>query len=100
MLHGERFEQTLLTTYNHKTHLVGAGASRLGCGCAGVQVETQTLILWGRHDEILDPLLYAERFEQTLPTGRLVWVERCGHSPHLEQPAFVAQQVGTVRDGS
>eukprot|EP00195_Chlamydomonas_chlamydogama_P015082 CAMPEP_0202910112 /NCGR_PEP_ID=MMETSP1392-20130828/51141_1 /ASSEMBLY_ACC=CAM_ASM_000868 /TAXON_ID=225041 /ORGANISM="Chlamydomonas chlamydogama, Strain SAG 11-48b" /LENGTH=330 /DNA_ID=CAMNT_0049600105 /DNA_START=131 /DNA_END=1123 /DNA_ORIENTATION=- len=56
------------------------------------EVGVETLVLWGRNDEILDPK-YATRFQEELPNGRLVWVEQCGHSPHLEQPQFMAQQV-------
>mmetsp|Transcript_10431 Transcript_10431/g.29691 ORF Transcript_10431/g.29691 Transcript_10431/m.29691 type:complete len:387 (+) Transcript_10431:51-1211(+) len=56
------------------------------------KVQQQTLILWGRQDEILDPK-YATQFLQTLPNAELVWVEQCGHCAHLEQPAFMAKTV-------
>eukprot|EP00873_Tetraselmis_striata_P045818 jgi/Tetstr1/466082/TSEL_010668.t2 len=56
------------------------------------KVQQETLILWGRNDEILDPK-YATQFEETLPNARLVWVEECGHCAHLEQPQFMCQQV-------
>lgn len=62
-------------------------ASRIG------SVAQETLVLWGRDDEILDPKLYAQRFQDTLPSGRLVWVDKCGHCPHLEQPSFTADQI-------
>lgn len=47
-----------------------------------VQVQQPTLVLWGRQDTILE-LAYAERFERTLPNGRLVWIEDCGHCGQL-----------------
>eukprot|EP00798_Chlamydomonas_sp_ICE-L_P027629 gene27629-7266_t len=55
------------------------------------EVETPTTVLWGRNDEVLDPKLYADKFEATLKNARLVWVEESGHVPHLEQPEFVAR---------
>ncbi len=48
------------------------------------QISQPTLVLWGRQDRILGTK-DASRFEQTLPQGKLVWVENCGHVPHLEQ---------------
>ena len=46
----------------------------------------------GRNDEILGTES-ASKFHATLPRSRLVWVESCGHCPHLEQPEFTAAQV-------
>jgi pimeloyl-ACP methyl ester carboxylesterase len=50
----------------------------------------ETLVLWGREDKILEPS-YAEKFMKELPNARLVWVEKCGHVAHLEQPDFMCQ---------
>ncbi|HEY9818109.1 MAG TPA: hypothetical protein V6D20_20240, partial [Candidatus Obscuribacterales bacterium] len=55
-----------------------------------------TLILWGKEDRILGTA-DAHRFDQALQ-GRgcphqLVWVERCGHVPHLEQPTATAAAI-------
>uniref|UniRef100_A0A7R9VBF3 AB hydrolase-1 domain-containing protein n=1 Tax=Chlamydomonas euryale TaxID=1486919 RepID=A0A7R9VBF3_9CHLO len=55
-------------------------------------VSVDTLVLWGRNDEILDAK-FAEQFTRELPTSRLVYVERCGHTPHLESAPFVAEQI-------
>jgi pimeloyl-ACP methyl ester carboxylesterase len=52
------------------------------------EVTVPTLVLWGRNDEILDAK-FAEKFPQELPESRVVFVERCGHSPHLEQAGIV-----------
>lgn len=49
-------------------------------------VQLPTLVVWGRNDEILSPD-NAQKFMDTLPDARLVWVEECGHCAHLEQPA-------------
>jgi pimeloyl-ACP methyl ester carboxylesterase len=48
------------------------------------------LILWGRQDQILG-VKDADRFKQLLPHSKLVWVENCGHVPHLEQPQVTAE---------
>eukprot|EP00903_Cladosiphon_okamuranus_P010652 g10072.t2 len=64
-------------------------------------IDTETLILWGRQDKILDPNLYAERFVDEMPNARLVWVEECGHVPHLEQPDLTASTiVDFVKNGN
>lgn len=58
------------------------------------EVRQPTLVLWGRNDKILDPAQYAQRFVDDIgPRSRLVWVEQCGHVPHLEQPAVTAQEL-------
>ncbi|NJN49576.1 MAG: alpha/beta hydrolase, partial [Alkalinema sp. RL_2_19] len=53
------------------------------------QVTQPTLVLWGRQDKILGTQ-DATRFERVLPQGKLVWLEDCGHVPHLEQAAATA----------
>ncbi|CAN0471014.1 unnamed protein product [Ectocarpus sp. 12 AP-2014] len=64
-------------------------------------INQETLVLWGRQDKILDPKLYAERFVDEMPDARLVWVEECGHVPHLEQPDETAKAiVSFVKDGN
>ena len=47
---------------------------------------------WGRQDKVLDPR-YAKQFSQELPQSKLVWMEECGHSGHLEQPQMLADYV-------
>ncbi len=49
------------------------------------RIQAPTIILWGRGDRILgtgDAL----HFHRTIPQSKLVWIENCGHVPHLEQP--------------
>jgi pimeloyl-ACP methyl ester carboxylesterase len=50
------------------------------------QVSVPSLVLWGRQDKILDGKAFAPKFMETLPSATLVWIEECGHVPHLEQP--------------
>lgn len=54
------------------------------------EVQVPALVMWGRNDEVLDPKLYADKVSN-IPTARLLWVEKCGHVPHLEHPEFVAR---------
>lgn len=53
------------------------------------QLTMPTLILWGRNDQILG-VADAERFQQAIPDSRLIWIDHCGHVPHLEKPAETA----------
>lgn len=56
------------------------------------QVQQECLVVWGRDDKILKPS-YAEQFTAVLPKSKLVWVDECGHCPHLEQPQALADCV-------
>jgi pimeloyl-ACP methyl ester carboxylesterase len=58
------------------------------------RLQRPTLILWGRHDQILGTA-DAERFEQTIPNSKLIWIENCGHVPHLEKPSETAHHILT-----
>lgn len=57
-----------------------------------LQVKVDTLVLWGRNDQILNPE-WANRFPTELPGCKLVFVEECGHLPHLEHADLVAEQL-------
>jgi pimeloyl-ACP methyl ester carboxylesterase len=56
------------------------------------QVSQDTLILWGRQDEILPPETVG-MFQEALPKAEVIYVEDCGHVPHLEQPSFTADAI-------
>ena len=53
------------------------------------ELQQPTLILWGENDRILG-IKDAPRFEQAIPNSRLVWVQKAGHVPHLEQANLTA----------
>jgi pimeloyl-ACP methyl ester carboxylesterase len=55
-------------------------------------ITAPTLVVWGRQDRILGTK-DAERFHRTLPNSQLVWIEDCGHVPHLEQAAATAEAI-------
>jgi pimeloyl-ACP methyl ester carboxylesterase len=56
------------------------------------QLQLPTLILWGANDRILG-IDDAEKFHQAIPQSKLIWIENCGHVPHLEQPQTTAQHI-------
>lgn len=63
-----------------------------------------TLLIWGRQD-IVTPPEAAEGFKRLIKKSKLVWFERCGHAPMIEQPdqfaeallAFSEELAGAVR---
>jgi pimeloyl-ACP methyl ester carboxylesterase len=42
---------------------------------------------------ILDGTKFANKFVETLADASLVWIEDCGHVPHLEQPIVTAEYI-------
>lgn len=56
------------------------------------QIKQPTLILWGNEDRILGTA-DAPRFRQAIAQSQLIWIEDCGHVPHLEQPQITAQHI-------
>jgi len=56
------------------------------------QVTQPTLILWGSADAILGVKPAAE-LQRTIPNSTLIWIDRCGHVPHLEKATTVADHV-------
>ncbi|MEH2458715.1 alpha/beta fold hydrolase [Nostoc sp.] len=56
------------------------------------QIVQPTLILWGDSDKILGTG-DATKFKSAIPHSTLVWIQDCGHLPHLEQPQITAQHI-------
>lgn len=56
------------------------------------QIQQPTLIIWGQNDRILGTKA-ALKFEQAIPNSKLVWIEQCGHVPHLEKPQETARAI-------
>jgi len=56
------------------------------------QILQPTLILWGDSDKILGTK-DAIRFKRAIPQSTLIWIQDCGHLPHLEQPQITAQNI-------
>lgn len=57
------------------------------------QIKTSTLIMWGRNDQILGTK-DAAIFKEAIPHSRLIWIDNCGHVPHLEQPQITSAEIG------
>jgi pimeloyl-ACP methyl ester carboxylesterase len=53
------------------------------------QITLPTLIIWGDRDRILGTA-DAAKFQVAIPHSQLVWIENCGHVPHLEKPQATA----------
>lgn len=56
------------------------------------EITQPTLILWGEDDKILGTK-DAQRFKRAIPNSQLIWIQDCGHVPHLEQPKITAQHI-------
>jgi pimeloyl-ACP methyl ester carboxylesterase len=56
------------------------------------QIQQPTLILWGKEDRILGTS-DAYRFKREIAHSKLIWIQDCGHVPHLEQPQITAQHI-------
>lgn len=56
------------------------------------QIKQPTLILWGNNDRILG-IKDAYGFKQAIAHSKLVWINDCGHVPHLEQPQVTAEYI-------
>ena len=56
------------------------------------QIQQQTLIIWGKQDKILGTK-DAAKFDRGIPNSKLVWLDNCGHVPHLEQPEATAEEI-------
>jgi pimeloyl-ACP methyl ester carboxylesterase len=56
------------------------------------QIALPTLVLWGKQDKILG-VKDAARFERAISQCKLVWIEDCGHVPHLERARITADYI-------
>ncbi|BFM39180.1 alpha/beta hydrolase [Synechocystis sp. LKSZ1] len=56
------------------------------------RIQQEVLLLWGRQDRILGTR-GAEQFQRQLPHSRLVWLDDCGHVPHLEKPQQTTEAI-------
>lgn len=56
------------------------------------QIQQPTLILWGKQDRILGTK-DATKFDRAIPNSKLVWIDNCGHVPHLEKPQITAREI-------
>lgn len=55
-------------------------------------IQQESLILWGKNDRILGTG-DAEKFVSAIAHSKLIWIQDCGHVPHLEKPHITAQHI-------
>ncbi len=61
------------------------------------EIKQETLILWGEQDRILGTN-DADKFKKAIANSQLIWIENCGHVPHLEQPEITAKHILEFRN--
>ncbi len=61
------------------------------------RVRSPTLIVWGDHDRLLDPM-YARRYQELIPGSEVRFIEGCGHMPGVERPDALAEIVEEFLD--
>ncbi|MGB5962030.1 MAG: alpha/beta hydrolase [Coleofasciculaceae cyanobacterium] len=61
------------------------------------EIKQPTLILWGENDRILGTD-DAYKFKDAITNSQLIWIENCGHVPHLEKPEITAKYILEFRD--
>lgn len=61
------------------------------------EIQQPTLILWGESDRILGTA-DAYKFKEAIADSQLIWIENCGHVPHLEQPQVTAKHILEFRN--
>jgi pimeloyl-ACP methyl ester carboxylesterase len=42
-------------------------------------------LIWGKNDKVTPPEV-ANEFHEYLPKSELIWIDKCGHAPMMEQP--------------
>ena len=60
---------------------------------------TPVLIVWGTRDRVI-PVDHAERAREMLPHADVVLLDGIGHTPHLSQPAYVAERIAAWSGGA
>ncbi|MDF2433492.1 MAG: hypothetical protein JWP44_3123 [Mucilaginibacter sp.] len=49
------------------------------------KITIPVLLIWGKDDKITPPEVAVE-FKGELPNSELLWIDKCGHAPMMEQP--------------
>jgi pimeloyl-ACP methyl ester carboxylesterase len=64
------------------------------------RIAAPTHIVWGEQDRIF-PVAYAREFNRLIPNSRVTVIPRCGHLPHVEQPAALLEaMIGFAKDAA
>jgi pimeloyl-ACP methyl ester carboxylesterase len=62
------------------------------------RIKLPALVIWGDNDKIMPPA-FAPLWRDRLPDARVVTIEKCGHLPHVEHAARVADIVRGFVEG-
>jgi pimeloyl-ACP methyl ester carboxylesterase len=57
------------------------------------RITAPTLLIWGNNDTITPPFV-GEEFHKLLPNSRLLFIDKCGHAPMMEQPVEFNRYLG------
>ena len=58
------------------------------------RIGVPTLLIWGAEDRFVTADYYGAAYRAAIPGARLEPIDRCGHFPHLEQPAALVDCIG------
>jgi pimeloyl-ACP methyl ester carboxylesterase len=58
-------------------------------------IRVPTVLIAGRNDAVVPPA-ESEAMAAAIPGSRLVWAERSGHLPMLEEPGLVTAELATL----
>jgi pimeloyl-ACP methyl ester carboxylesterase len=56
------------------------------------QIKNKTLIVWGNADRMV-PIKFAYIMEEKIPNSKLIILPKIGHSPHLEVPEKLVEEI-------
>ncbi len=61
------------------------------------KIRVPTLLVWGNQDTITPPFV-AHQFREMIEDARLVFIDKCGHAPMMEQPEEFNRVLGEFLD--
>jgi 2-hydroxy-6-oxonona-2,4-dienedioate hydrolase len=57
------------------------------------KITAPTLLIWGNNDTITPPFV-GEEFHKLIPNSQLLFIDKCGHAPMMEQPEEFNRYLG------
>jgi len=57
------------------------------------KITAPTLLIWGNNDTITPPFV-GEEFHKLIPNSQLLFIDKCGHAPMMEQPEAFNRYLG------
>ncbi|WP_192246248.1 alpha/beta fold hydrolase [Mesorhizobium silamurunense] len=72
---------------------------RTDLGAAARAVQARTLIIAGTGDPLFGKA-HQQALAEALAGSRLLWAKDCGHNPHWEEPAFIADAIARMLENA